>query len=80
MYFIYLWYFILLICKHLGFFFFGRTLDGINYQTLSPKDLAKSVMSLGGWSEYLVNKSNPVVCILFFFHSSSYTVSCIRNG
>lgn len=44
-------------------------MDGINYQTLSPKDLAKSVMSLGGWSEYLVINSNSVVCILFFSNS-----------
>lgn len=49
-------------------------MDGINYQTLSPKDLAKSVMSLGGWSEYLVNNSNPVVCILFFSKSFGYMV------
>lgn len=48
-------------------------MDGINYQTLSPKDLAKSVMALGGWSEYLVNNSNPVLCILFF---SNHLVTC----
>lgn len=27
--------------------------EGVSYQTLSPKDLAKSVMSLGGWSNFL---------------------------
>ncbi|KAL1814104.1 hypothetical protein ACET3Z_024169 [Daucus carota] len=46
-----------------------RTLDGINYQTLSPKDLAKSVMSLGGWSEYLCSRkeSHPSVDIALLF-------------
>lgn len=46
-----------------------RTLDGINYQTLSPKDLAKSVMSLGGWSEYLCSgkESQPSVDIALLF-------------
>ena len=28
--------------------------EAVNYQTLSPKDLAKSVVSEGGWSNLLV--------------------------
>ena len=28
--------------------------EAVNYQTLSPKDLAKSVVSEGGWSNFLV--------------------------
>nr|XP_043623582.1 uncharacterized protein LOC122595306 [Erigeron canadensis] len=30
--------------------------EAVNYQTLSPKDLAKSVMSEGGWSNLLCSK------------------------
>lgn len=32
----------------------NRMKEAVNYQTLSPKDLAKSVVSEGGWSNLLV--------------------------
>lgn len=32
----------------------NRVKTAINYQTISPKDLAKSVLSEGGWSNLLV--------------------------
>ena len=36
-------------------FILNRELDGkVNYQTLSSRDLARSVMSTGGWSNILV--------------------------
>ncbi|KAI3498449.1 hypothetical protein L1887_34224 [Cichorium endivia] len=33
--------------------------EGVSYQTLSPKDLAKSVMSEGGWSNLLCSNQKP---------------------
>lgn len=47
----------------------NRVKIAINYQTISPKDLAKSVLSEGGWSNLLV----------FFFisiFSDSFCNSC----
>lgn len=44
-----------------------RVKEGVSYQTLSPKDLAKSVMSLGGWSNFLVIYFEAVDHILLFF-------------
>nr|GMD13165.1 Guanine nucleotide-binding protein alpha-4 subunit like [Ipomoea batatas] len=38
--------------------------ESVNYKTLSPKDLAKSVMSEGGWSNLLVLSSPPCCRIL----------------
>lgn len=42
-----------------------HSIDGIkelvNYQTISPKDLAKSILSKGGWSDFLVLDSSTVI-------------------
>lgn len=35
----------------------------VNYQTISPKDLAKSVLSEGGWSNLLVRISFVSVAV-----------------
>lgn len=45
------------------------TLEGVNYQTLSPKDLAESIMSQGGWSNFLCSGkvSQPSVDFAFLF-------------
>lgn len=34
--------------------FNGRLEAAVNYQTITPKDLAKSVLSEGGWSKIVV--------------------------
>ncbi|KAL8251872.1 hypothetical protein R6Q59_035565 [Mikania micrantha] len=37
----------------------NKAKEAVNYQTLSPKDLAKSVMSEGGWSNLLCSNQRP---------------------
>ncbi|KAD7117182.1 hypothetical protein E3N88_04450 [Mikania micrantha] len=37
----------------------NKAIEAVNYQTLSPKDLAKSVMSEGGWSNLLCSNQKP---------------------
>ncbi|KAK9065436.1 hypothetical protein SSX86_014835 [Deinandra increscens subsp. villosa] len=37
----------------------NKAKEAVNYQTLSPKDLAKSVMSEGGWSNLLCSNQEP---------------------
>lgn len=37
----------------------NKVKEAVSYQTLSPKDLAKSVMSEGGWSSILCSKQKP---------------------
>ncbi|KAL7603065.1 uncharacterized protein LOC111883640 [Lactuca sativa] len=37
----------------------SKVKEGVSYQTLSPKDLAKSVMSEGGWSNLLCSSPKP---------------------
>ncbi|KAI3786521.1 hypothetical protein L1987_40264 [Smallanthus sonchifolius] len=37
----------------------SKVKEAVNYQTLSPKDLAKSVMSEGGWSNLLCPNQKP---------------------
>lgn len=47
--------------------------DKVNYQTLSSRDLARSVMSTGGWSNILVFPSllHALHCCFFFLMNSS---------
>ncbi|KAJ8770139.1 hypothetical protein K2173_011234 [Erythroxylum novogranatense] len=56
--------------------------EAVNYQTFSPKDLAKSVLSEGGWSNLLCSKENlqqPLDLALVFvgreLHSSDLSAN-----
>jgi len=60
----------------------NKAKEAISYQTLSPKDLAKSVMSEGGWSNLLCSNQKPeesVDLAIVFVGRESVDISGRKN-
>ncbi|KAI7734830.1 hypothetical protein M8C21_017776, partial [Ambrosia artemisiifolia] len=59
----------------------NKVKEAVRYQTLSPKDLAKSVMSEGGWSNLLCSNQKPEefvdLAIVFVGREMSFTKSAV---
>ncbi|MFS8022911.1 hypothetical protein Hanom_Chr16g01445071 [Helianthus anomalus] len=57
----------------------NKVKEAVSYQTLSPKELAKSVMSEGGWSNLLCTNQKPEesvdLAIVFVGREASFTKS-----